>query len=81
MPATNPATPPESHEAKVRRLEARVKGLETGLESLLRARPDGLECSNFHHAPKDRHEGLDCPCDARWDAAVEAACDLLREDA
>lgn len=27
MPATNKATPPESHEAKVRRLEARVEEL------------------------------------------------------
>jgi len=32
MPATNPATPPESNEAKVRRLEARVAELEAAIQ-------------------------------------------------
>lgn len=62
---------------ELKSLRARVAELEEGMESLLRARPSALECHDFHHAPKDRHEGFNCPCKARWDTAVEAACNLL----
>ena len=62
----------------VRGLEGRIAELEAGMESLLRAHPSVLECNDFNHAPKDRHEGFDCPCKARWDTAVEAACNLLK---
>lgn len=58
-------------------LRARVAELEAGIKALLRARPGGLECQDFHHALKDRHEGYDCPCKARWNTAVESVCRLL----
>lgn len=56
---------------------ARVEVLEGCLEAVLWARPWSLECDDFNRATKDQHEGFDCPCLERWDAAVEAATDIL----
>jgi hypothetical protein len=60
--------------------QARVASLETVLEKLLRCRPHGLGCSDFSHAKKDQHtDELDCPCQERWEANVESACNALKQ--